>query len=115
MLLFFNLHKQKQALKNIQENENVIIKEADKRSDVVISDKTYYRTKIQEILRGETNYKVIDKNIDNNIISKITKFYKTLNKTQTRKEEDFLTNYIPKISNFFQTTENSPVQRNKKM
>ena len=47
--------KQKQALRNIRENENIIIKEADKGSAVVIFDKTYYKTKIQEILNDETN------------------------------------------------------------
>ena len=54
--------------KNIQENENIIIKEADERSAVVILHKTYYKTKIQKILKDETNYKLIDTNIDNNII-----------------------------------------------
>ena len=39
-------------------------------SAVVILDKTYYKTKIQEILKDETNYKLIDSNIDNNIILK---------------------------------------------
>ena len=64
----------------------MIIKEANKGSDVVILDKTYYKTKIQEILKDETNYKLIDKNIDNNIISKITKFCKVHNQSQTKKE-----------------------------
>ena len=46
----------------------MIIKEADKGSVVVILNKTYYTTKIQEILKDETNYKLIDINRDNNII-----------------------------------------------
>ena len=54
-----------------------MIKEADKGSAVVIFNKTYYRTKIQEILRDETNYKLIDTGINNNI-SKFRKFCKTL-------------------------------------
>ena len=33
----------------------MIIKEADGGSDVVILDKTNYKTKIQEILKDETN------------------------------------------------------------
>ena len=44
-------------------------------SAVVILDKTYYKTKVQEILKDETNYKLIDTNLDNKIISKITKFW----------------------------------------
>ena len=49
---------------------------ADKVIVVVILYKTYYKTKIQEILKDETNYKLIDTNIDYNMISKITKFIK---------------------------------------
>ena len=64
--------KQKTSLKYIPENENIIIKEADKGSFLVILDKMYYKTKIQEILKDKTNYKIIDTNID--LISKITKF-----------------------------------------
>ena len=56
------------SLKNIQENETVI-KETDK-GCVKITLKIYYRTKIQEILKDETNYELIDKT-DN--ISKIIK------------------------------------------
>ena len=45
-------HKnQKQALKNIQENKNIIIK-ADKASAVGISDKTCYKTNMKNIKRG---------------------------------------------------------------
>ena len=38
-------YKQKQALKIIQENENIIIKEADTGNAVVILNTTYYRTR----------------------------------------------------------------------
>ena len=51
-----------------QENENIVIREANKGSAVVILDKIYYKTRIQEILRDENNYKSNDTNIDNNII-----------------------------------------------
>ena len=78
-----------------------IIKEAEKGSAVVILGKTYYKTKIQEILKDEANYKLIDTNIDNNIISKIIKFCKIHNKSLTKKEKDFLTNYISITSNFY--------------
>ena len=64
--------KQKQTFKNIHENEDMILKEADKESAVVILDKAYHKANPQEILKDETNYKLIDKKIDNNI--RITKF-----------------------------------------
>ena len=62
------IHHTKRNLENIQENENIIIKKADMESAVVILNKTNYWTKIQEILKDETNNKLIDTNIDNNII-----------------------------------------------
>ena len=37
---------------------------------------------MQEILKDETDYKLIDTNIDNNIKSTITKFFKTYNEAQ---------------------------------
>ena len=76
------------------------MKEADKWSAVVILDKTYYQTKTQESSKDETNYKLTDSKIDNNTMSKISKFCKIPCKSLTNKE-DSLTNYIPKISNFF--------------
>ena len=71
----------------------MIIKEADKGSAAIIIDKTYYKTKIQEILEDKTYYNtnlLIDTNIDNNIISKITKFCQIRNKTLTKKEKKLL-------------------------
>ena len=56
-------------------------------SAVVILDKTYYKTKNQEILKNETNNKLRDTNIDNNIISKTTKFCKIHNKSLTKKKK----------------------------
>ena len=100
IVIFSLCTKTKTSLKNIQENGNIIIKEADKGSAVVILDKTYYKTKIQEILKDETNYKLIDTNIDNNFIQKIIKFCRIHSKSITKKEKDFL-NYIFKTSNFY--------------
>ena len=51
-------------------------------------------------MKDETSKKLIDTNTDNNIISKITKFYKIHNKSLTKKENDISTNYIPITSNF---------------
>lgn len=64
-------------------------------------DRTYYKTKILETLEDRNNYKLIDTNIDKNIISKITKLCTTHNKILTKKEKDFLINFIPKTSNFY--------------
>ena len=55
-----------------------IINKRQQHTTTVFLNKTYYGTKIQEILWDETNYKLIDTNIDNDII----KNYKNLQKTQ---------------------------------
>ena len=60
-------HKNKNVLR-IYGKMITIIKEVDNGSTVVILHKTYYKTKIPEILKDETSYKLIDKDIDNNII-----------------------------------------------
>ena len=71
-----------------------IIKAADKGNSVVILDKTYYKTKTKEILKDETNYKLINTNI-NNIISKTAKFCKIHNKSLTKKRNRLLNKLYP--------------------
>ena len=51
-------------------------------------------------MEDKTYYKLIDTNVGNNIISKITKFCKMHHKSQTKKEKD-LTNHISITSNFY--------------
>ena len=65
--------KWREALKEIQNNEKIIIKEADKGSAVVIMDKEYYQNKIKTMLNDHSNYRPIEKNIDKDILSKINK------------------------------------------
>ena len=45
-----------ETFKDMQENNDIIIKETDIEKCEVILRKTYYKTKIYEILRDETNY-----------------------------------------------------------
>ena len=54
--------KQREALLNIQENNEIIVKETDMGNEVVILNKIYYGRKIQKILRDETNYELINTN-----------------------------------------------------
>ena len=73
-----------------QKNKNIIWKEVDKRSVIVILNKTYYRTKTQEILKDVTKYKITDTNVHANILSKLTKFGKTHNEALIKKEKRHL-------------------------
>ena len=75
----------KPSLKNIEKNKDLIIKEAEMGSAIVILNKTCYRRKIQKILHDETNDKSISRNIDAIIISKFTEFYTIHSDTFTKK------------------------------
>ena len=65
------LAETKTSLKSIQVNKNIIIKDANKENAVVIVDKSYYRTKIQEIQSDKTNPRLMDTNIDNKSYKKL--------------------------------------------
>ena len=67
-----NLSKaEKQALKSIREKDDIIIKEADKGSAIVIMPKTYYEEKILDMLNDNETYKQINQNQDRYILNKI--------------------------------------------
>ena len=93
--------KQRKALTDIQNNRNIIIKEADKGSSIVLMDLEYYRTKIQDMLDNETNYRHIDENIDKKITAKIRKLCSKYNTILTKKEQDYLIDFNSKTSNFY--------------
>ena len=93
--------KQRKALKEIQNAEDIIIKEADKGSAVVIMNKEFYEKKINEMVNDETNYKTIDSNEDKCIISKIIKLCNKYKEILTKKEADYLVNFDHKTSNFY--------------
>ena len=48
---------QRKALKEIQNLKDIIIKEADKGSAVVVMNKDYYKDKIDEMVNDQTNYR----------------------------------------------------------
>ena len=93
--------KQHQALMDLKDNDNIIIKEADKGNAVVIMDTDYYKQKIQEMLSDENSYKLVEKNFDTETMLKIKKLCTKYEKNLTKKETDFLTDFDPKTSNFY--------------
>jgi hypothetical protein len=64
---------EKTAMQALMDNENIVIKEADKGSAVVLMDKIYYKDKLLEQLTDNNTYEKISKNMDRNIINKIKK------------------------------------------
>ena len=94
-------HKQKLALEELRNNENIIIKEADKGGAVIIMEREYYREKIQEMLNNETNFQLLEGNRDTKIIAKIKKLCEKYENQLTKKEMDYLVDFDAKTSNFY--------------
>ena len=93
--------KQRTALKELQNDSKIIIKEADKGSAVVIMDKEYYRENIQNMLNNTNNYELMETNKDKNVLSKIIKLCNKYDNVLTSKERKYLVDFNTKTSNFY--------------
>ena len=94
-------HEQQKALEELKNNSEIVIKEADKGSAIVIMDREYYKEKIQTMLEDPQSYRPIDKNIDKKTMSKISELCEKNNTVLTKKEVEFLTNFSPRTSNLY--------------
>ena len=96
-----NLRKDEwQALLELKEDKNLVIKECDKGGACVIMDKQFYR-KMEELLKDETTYKEIEKNIDAIVHHKIKALAEKHLSELTSIEIDYLTNFEYRISNMY--------------
>ena len=96
-----NMFKAEQkALKNLQINYTIIIKEADKGGATLIMDKTNYKNIITEMLSDDEYYIELQRNEDNNIIKKIGKLVKESEQYLTQNEREYLAHFSRKTSNF---------------
>ena len=97
-----SLNEQK-ALKNLKNDDSIIIKEADKGSMVVILDKTFYQKQISMTLSNTEVYEKQRKNNDNSNFKKI----KTLAKKYydsgvlTAKEKRYISRFNFSTANFY--------------
>ena len=92
-----NEHK---AIKSLI-NPNIVIKEADKGSAVVLMDTTFYVDKVSELLNDKDTYIEIPKNIDRTSINKIKKMANIYKDHLTRDEIQYLTNFEFRTSLFY--------------
>jgi hypothetical protein len=98
----FNVTKRERvAINTLKNNENLIIKEADKGSAVVIMNKNYYKEKMQELLNDNQTYKIIPNNRDDGIIYKIKKYANEYSHILTKKEGEYITKFNYMTSNFY--------------
>lgn len=97
-----NLSKiERNAMKSLRSRQDLIIKEADKGSAVVLMDTNFYKSKVLDILNDEETYKKIPRNIDQNTMYKIKETINKYNHYLTKDEILYLTNFEYKTSLFY--------------
>ena len=91
------------ALKNLKNDESIVIKEADKGSMVVILDKTFYKEKMLMTLSNTDVYKKHKKNKDNKIFNKVKKLAKDYYSSGnlTFKEREYISHFNHTTANFY--------------
>lgn len=90
------------ALNHLERDDSIIIKEADKGGATVIMDKTYYRSKILELLTDTENYQELTQgNEDDTIMKKIKRLTKEYEHELTKNEIDYIHKFAWKTSNFY--------------
>ena len=82
-------------------NSDLIIKEADKGSAVVLMDRQFYILKIMDLLKDKDTYVEIPNNIDRQTINKIKKTVNKYKNNLTKEESKFLTNFEYRTSLFY--------------
>ena len=79
---------------DLSNDENIVIKEADKGGGVVVMNKTYYEQKILEMLGDQDYYKSTTENYDKKTISKIKQLLSDPSaRNITEKERNYLVNF----------------------
>ena len=94
-------HQQTKALTELQHNKAIIIKNADKGGAVCVMDKTFYATKINDMLNDDNTYMTIDQKKSNNTITKLKKLILKHKHCLMNQEIDYITNFENKESNLY--------------
>lgn len=97
-----NLTKyESKAIKSLQNDDTIVIKEADKGGATIIMDKQHYREMVDTIINDEEYYEKMDKNPHKDNLQKYNKFLKNYQSNLTEKELDYLENFEIKTSLFY--------------
>ena len=97
-----NLSKEERiALKQLQNNKDIVIKEADKGGAICIMDKTFYAQKMSDLLTDDSTYELIGEPANSKIISKIKKLAEDYQHCLKKEEIDYITNFEYKESNLY--------------
>ena len=94
---------ERRALRDIQENDNIVIKEADKGGALVIMNKEFYEKKLvlADHLVDPATYKKVDTDADKKAMSKLTKLVNKHEKCFTKGEKAYVLDPDWKTSEFY--------------
>lgn len=95
-----NVCEQK-GLRSLKENQNIIIKEADKGGAIVILNKCFYHEKITSILNNDEYYNCSSKKEEKAVHNKVKQLVEKFNDEILNKEQEYLTNFEPTSANFY--------------
>ena len=93
--------KQWKGINDLKNSDSIIIKEADKGGCVVIMNKSHHMTMVYSQLDDGITYKRLSMSSDKTIIEKLSKLVNKYERELTKKEIDYLSNFIYKTSNFY--------------
>ena len=97
-----NLNKtEREAIKSLINNDNIVIKESDKGSSVCVMNAEYYQQKIMDLLCDTSFYVQLPDNADSLTMIRIRKLVKDHSAELTPKEQQYLTDFEVKTSNFY--------------
>ena len=92
---------ERQAFTTLEQREDIILKEADKGSSVVLMNKEFYISKAEEIIHDWSAYQQIQSDEDTKLMKKIQKFVVQYETELTKKEISYLTHFEFKTSNLY--------------
>ena len=75
------------ALEVLQNDKNIVIKQADKGGAFVVMDKQYYIDKINDLLKDSGTYKTLPENGDEKVMAKLKKFVNQHRSILTKKKK----------------------------
>ncbi len=97
-----NITKQeREAIKHLINNDDLIIKESDKGSSICVMNTEFYKQKIMDLLGDTSFYKQIPDNVDSITMKRIRSLVKDHSTELTEKEQQYLTVFEVKTSNFY--------------
>ena len=98
----YNLTAEEQnALRQLKEDNDIIIKEADKGGAFVIMDTKYYQEQMDKMLGNTDTYKQLSHYKENDVKKKLEKFVKKYSKCLTSSEQKYISSFDMKTSNIY--------------